>query len=128
MEQFNVAELSYDPWGWHAEAGRWADSYGDVVVAFETNQRVRMAEACSLFFSAVANRDLAHDGDPRIARHLAHVVAKETAGGIVITKERRSSRRVIDLAVACVGAHARAYWHHANHEQAPEVWAAFAQL
>ena len=50
-----------------------------MVVDFETNQRARMGAACDRFRAAVVEGELTHDGDPVLARHIGHTVAKETA-------------------------------------------------
>jgi hypothetical protein len=81
MERFDVCELACDPFGWHAVLARWADAYAQVVLEFPANQRSRMGVAVSRFTSAVLTGGLAHDGDPRLARHIGHVVARETAEG-----------------------------------------------
>jgi phage terminase large subunit-like protein len=75
--------------------------------------------ACSRFFSAVVAGRIAHDGDPRLARHLANAVLKETADGGYISKDGPNSPRKIDAAVAAVIAHDRARWHLDN---PPHVW------
>lgn len=121
----DVCELAYDPPGWHAEAERWADTYGDAVVAFPTATRSRMAAACSRFYTATINQQLAHDGDPRLARHIGNAVLKETSEGGYITKDGKNSPRKIDAAVAAVVAHERAAWHAANPKTEPFVAVAF---
>jgi phage terminase large subunit-like protein len=92
MDRFDVCELACDPFGWHAELARWADAYGQVVLEFPTNQRSRMGVAVSRFTSAVMTGGLAHDGDPRLARHIGHVVARETTEGRCSGKTRRRLR------------------------------------
>jgi phage terminase large subunit-like protein len=100
MDTYDVAELAFDPPGWHAEAGRWAGTYEGVVVAFPTSNRGQMAAACSRFYSAVMNHEIAHDGDPRLARHVANAVLKDTAQGGYVTKDGPNSPRKIDAAIA----------------------------
>lgn len=102
MRRYKVVELACDPPGWHTEIDGWAERYGKIVVKYETNRRAFMAHACSRFYTAVANGAISHDGDPRLARHLANAVVKETADGRYITKDGPSSPRKIDLAVAAV--------------------------
>jgi phage terminase large subunit-like protein len=109
MERYKVLELVCDPPGWHSEVEEWSERYGKTLtVAFPTNRRTLMAEACREFFSDVVNAKVTHDGDERLARHLANAVVKETADGAYITKEHRDSPRKIDLAVAAVLARFRA--------------------
>lgn len=126
METFDVAELAYDPPGWAAEADRWADAFGDVIVAFPTATRSRMAAACSRFYSAVMGGQVAHDGDPRLSRHLANCVLRDTAQGGYITKDAPNSPRKIDAAIAAVVAHERARWHVDHRVEYVEPFAAWA--
>jgi phage terminase large subunit-like protein len=81
------------------------------VVEFPTNQRGRMGFAVSRFTSAVLTGGLAHDGDPRLACHIGHAVARETAEGVLLGKDSKASPRRIDAAIAGVIAHERANWH-----------------
>jgi phage terminase large subunit-like protein len=121
MDKYDVAELAVDPPGWHAEIGRWAETYGAVVLDYPTSSRSRMALACSKFYSAVMAGALAHDNDPRLARHLANAVLKETSEGGYITKDGRNSPRKIDAAIASVIAHERSRWHVANSSREPLI-------
>jgi phage terminase large subunit-like protein len=90
MERFDVLELACDPPGWHAEIEGWRDAYGDVVVDFPTAERRRSATACDRFRVAVVEGDLSHDGDPVLARHVGHCVAKETPFGTIVGKSTRT--------------------------------------
>jgi phage terminase large subunit-like protein len=56
----------------------------------------------------VTTRQLSHDRNLSLARHLRNAVVRETGGGVLIVKDRRDSPRKIDLAVAAVVAHDRA--------------------
>lgn len=103
MRRWRVLELACDPPGWHDEVDGWAAEFGSPpVVKFETKQSTKMGPACSRFFSAVKTGEVAHDGNPILARHLRNARTKETANGAVIVKEHRSSPRKIDAAVAAV--------------------------
>ena len=108
MKRWRVLELACDPPGWHQEIEAWGERYSEVVVEFPTNRTSLMSEACSEFYSAVVNGEVRHDGDPRLARHLANAVVKETRDGAYITKDGRNSPRKIDLALAAVIAYHRA--------------------
>jgi phage terminase large subunit-like protein len=66
-----------------------------------------MDPACSRFYSAVKTGDIAHDGNPVLARHLANAVLKETKDGAYITKDGRNSPRKIDVGLAAVIAYDR---------------------
>jgi len=103
-------ELAFD-------SARFPDLYqrleaeGFPVVGWPTNSLQRMVPACAEFYEAVTDRRLTHDGDPRLAAHIANAVLKEDRYGPRIVKESKSSARKIDLAVCAVGAHDRARYH-----------------
>ena len=103
LERYDVSAMCCDPPGWHREIEGWAETYGSyTIVLWETNRRKQMSAACDRFYGLVVNRGVTHDGDPRLARHLASAVVKETSEGALITKDRRGSKRKIDLAIAAV--------------------------
>lgn len=109
LERWNVLELACDPPGWHAEIGRWAETYGTPpVIEVPTNNRATMSEMCSRLYTAIVNQGVSHDGNPRLAAHMANAMVKETPDGAYITKGDRHSSRKIDLAVAAVLAFGRA--------------------
>ena len=109
MRRYNVIEVVCDPYGWEREIDEWTDTYGTPpILAYPTNVRVRMIPAYNRFYTAVQNQTVTHDANPQLARHLANCVIKEYPEGVMITKERRSSPRRIDLAVAAVIAYERA--------------------
>ncbi len=122
---FDVIELACDPFGWYGEIQQWEQLYGDIVVQFPTSSRERMAAACDRFRADVLEGELSHDGDPLLARHVGHAVAKTTPYGVTISKSHPDSPRRIDCAVAAVIAYERSAWLAANSAPAPEVWAAF---
>ncbi len=109
MARYRVREFACDPPGWHREIEEWSERYGRTLTfMYPTNRRRLMAEACSKFYTAVTTGLLTHDGDKRLARHIANAVAKDTPEGIYITKEHPTSQSKIDLAVAAVVAYDRA--------------------
>lgn len=111
---FDVAELAADPWGWRSELEAWAKRHGEKrVVEFNTGFLKRMGPATDRAYQAVVEQTLTHDGDHRLAAHLAHAVAKRTPVGDVIVKDARTSPRKIDAAVAFIIALDRAA-HHTN--------------
>jgi phage terminase large subunit-like protein len=109
LERWDVLELACDPPGWHAEISHWAETYGSPpVIEIPTNQRATMSELCSRLYTAIVNKGVTHDGNPRLAAHMANAIVKETPGGAYMTKGNRHSSRKIDLAVAAVLAFGRA--------------------
>jgi phage terminase large subunit-like protein len=99
--------LAFDPARFQDFFAR-LEADGHEVVEWATNSLVRMVPACQEFYSAVLEKRITHDGDPRLADHVANAVLKEDRHGPRIVKEAKGSPRKIDLAVCAVGAYAEA--------------------
>lgn len=109
---YDVVELAADPWGWRSELEGWAKIHGEKrVLEWNTAHAGRMAPATDRFYQAVQTQTVSHDGDENLAKHIAHCVAKSTALGDLVSKDRRNSPRKIDAAVASIVALDRAAWH-----------------
>lgn len=105
---WDVVELLVDPPYWRSELAEWSARWPDRVVEFLTHIRTRMAAACTTFYAGVMERNLSHDGDPRLARHVSNAIVKNTPFGDYITKPDERSPAKIDLAVAAVVAYSAA--------------------
>ena len=70
-----------------------------------------MSDMIHLMYQGVIDQQVTHDGDPRLAAHFAHTVAKATALGDLVSKDKRNSPRKIDAAVASIVAFDRAAFH-----------------
>lgn len=115
FDRYDVAELAADPWGWRSELEAWAKLHGEKrVLEWNTAHAQRMAPATDRMFQAVKEGTVSHDGDPRLAAHLAHCVAKPTALGDLVSKDKRNSPRKIDAAVAAIVALDRAAFHQSK--------------
>lgn len=115
FERWDVLELACDPWGWRSELEEWAAAFGDrYVLEWNTAHAGRMAPATDRLYAAVMDRGMTHDGDTQLAEHISNAVPKSTAMGDLIHKDKKSSGRKIDAAVAAIVAHDRAAWHLAN--------------
>jgi phage terminase large subunit-like protein len=99
--------LAFDPARFQDFFAR-LEADGHRVIEWPTNSLARMVPACQEFYASVMERKLTHDGDPRLASHVANAVLKEDRHGPRIVKEAKSSFRKIDLAVCAVGAYAEA--------------------
>lgn len=108
MALYDVRELLCDPPYWASEISAWDKRWPGRVIEFPTYVRARMAPACTTFHSAVMDGRLTHDGDPRLARHVANAVVMSSLQGDYITKADKDSPAKIDLAVAAVIAASRA--------------------
>ena len=114
FDRFDVVELAADPWGWRSELEQWAARHGERrVIEYNTAFAKRMAPATDRFYAAVVDQTITHDGDSKLAAHLAHAVARRTPMGDLIAKDRRNSPRKIDAAVAAIVALDRSA-HHNN--------------
>lgn len=110
--KYDVVELAADPWGWRSEIEQWAQRHGERrVLEWNTANGSRMAPATDRLYQAVVTRQVTHDGDPRMAAHFAHCVAKSTPLGDLVSKDKRGSPRKIDAAVAAIVAYDRAAFH-----------------
>ncbi|MBB2992363.1 phage terminase large subunit-like protein [Mycolicibacterium iranicum] len=110
--QYDVLSMGCDPWGWRSEIEQWAKRYGETrVVEWNTGFLGRMAPATDRFYQAVIEHTLTHDGDPRLASHVAHCVARPTTQGDVIVKDKRGSPRKVDAAIAAIVAFDRRAFH-----------------
>lgn len=114
IERWEVRELAADPWGWRTDLEEWRARHGGLVVEWNTAHTGRMAPATDRAYAAIAEKRLTHDGDDRLADHMGNAVAKRTAMGDTIHKDKRGSTRKIDGAVTAIVAHDRAAWHKAN--------------
>ncbi len=97
----NVRELVFDPPRWQKTMVMLEDM-GFPVVAFPTYSAARIVPACQIFYDAVTEQTITHDGNPVLTRHLDNTVVKSDRQGRRITKESASSPRKIDAAIAAV--------------------------
>ena len=112
FEHYNVLELAADPWGWRTELEELQGDFGpERVLEWNTAHAGRMAPATDRFYQATTEGAVTHDGNPDMSKHFAHTVAKSTAQGDLVTKDKRNSPRKIDAAVAAIVALDRASFH-----------------
>jgi phage terminase large subunit-like protein len=104
--RWRVVEVAADPYRWQRSL-ELLDGEGIPTVEYPQSP-ARMGPATARFYSAVVDRLLSHDGDPRLARHVANAVLKEDSRGARLAKESKDSKRRIDAAVAAVMAFDRA--------------------
>lgn len=115
FDRWDVLELACDPWGWRTEIEAWADRHGErKVLQWNTAHASRMAPATDRMYQGAIDHRFTHDGDGRLAAHVAHCIAKRTPMGDLVAKDKRNSPRKIDAAVAAIVALDRAAWHTNN--------------
>lgn len=108
--QFDVREIVCDPYRW-SRTYQILEDEGLPVVEFPQSP-ARMVPATQRFYEAVVNQTLTHNGDPRLARHLANTVIRVDSRGTRISKDAKHSPRKIDLAVSAVMALERAMFEY----------------
>jgi hypothetical protein len=111
--EYTVWRLYADPPYWQSWIAAWA---GDPklgptkVIEWWTNRRRQMTAALENFTTDLTSGTLAHDGDPRLARHLGNSRRHDLPGPPdeqgkhlwLIQKDRPDSPHKIDLAMAAV--------------------------
>ena len=102
--RFSVREIVFDPARWQ-RTFMVLDEEGLPVVSYP-NSAERMVPATQKFYEAVVNGSFTHDGDERLARHVANCVTKQSSRGVMVSKS--SSKRKIDAAVAAIFGYDRA--------------------
>ena len=102
--RFNVQEIVFDPARWN-RTFMILDEEGLPVVSYP-NSAERMVPATQKFYEAVVNGSFTHDGDERLARHMANCVTKQSSRGVMVSKS--NSKRKIDAAVASIFGYDRA--------------------
>lgn len=110
FDRWDVWRMYADPPYWQSWIAKWAGQYGaDRVIEWWTNRRKQMSYALEGFGTAIAGKDISHDGNPDMIRHLAnahrHDLPQRDEDGKplwLIRKERSDSPNKIDLAMAAV--------------------------
>lgn len=92
-------EIACDPFRWQRSMAVLQDK-GLPIVEWPSTSVRRMVPACNKFYEQVVEKQITHDGDPLLARHLSNAVIKVDQYGPRIVKEHRYSPRKIDAAVA----------------------------
>ena len=151
MNRYTVLEFAPDPPGWNREIEELEETYGEIVVRFETSQPRRFGPACDDFMQAVlgpgvdvdelddqeleelagdeparGEPELEHDGSEILRRHLSQCVPVRRGGYTVVTKESHDSPRKIDAAVGAIVAYHRARWIHTR--RAEDMFAVMVDL
>jgi phage terminase large subunit-like protein len=105
--EYNVLEVAFDPFRWQRSMDALAAN-GVPIVEYPSTSPARMVSACAKFYDAVMSKQITHDGNPVLARHLDNCATKVDRLGPRIVKEHRGSPRKIDAAVSAVIAFDRA--------------------
>ncbi|MFD5069147.1 hypothetical protein ACFWNC_14615 [Streptomyces sp. NPDC058369] len=110
FRDYKVEWFYGDPPYFQEAMGRWAIQFNtrdtEYVFEFWTNKPTRMVQATERFRSAVMTKEICHDGDERLTKHILNAVTREVMVGgevgILIQKDSPRSKRKIDLAVCAI--------------------------
>jgi phage terminase large subunit-like protein len=108
FEQYDVWRMYADPQYWLSYTAKWAGTYGkERVVEWYTNRLTPMCAAIEAYDTAIKSKELSHDGNKVMARHIGNSFKQELNKRDdkgkrlwVIHKERGDSTNKIDLAMA----------------------------
>lgn len=118
--RLKVKEIAWDEFLWQDAAEELLEEHIPVEYFPQTPERMR--PATQRFYERVIDRDLTHDGDAALARHIGNTVLKTTYRGSQIAKDKPDSPRKIDLAVCGVMGVHRAEWWYSNGDSGPNIW------
>ena len=123
--RFQVLEIACDPYRW-ARTFQVLEDEGLPVVTFPQSAS-RMTPATTRFFEAVVNKQVTHNGDAQLSRHIGNATLRVDQRGSRLAKEKRGSTRRIDLAVASVMGLERASWWHSQGGNLPQIYDLWAE-
>jgi len=106
--RWKVIEVVCDPFRF-ARSMQILESEGIPIVEFNQSPS-RLTPATRDTLESILAGELTHSGDPDLARHVTNATVVEEARGIRLAKEKRGSKRRIDLAACLIMAHSRAVW------------------
>jgi len=113
-------EIACDPYRW-ARTFQVLEEENLPVVTFPQTAS-RMTPATTRFFEACVNKNITHNGDAQLARHIGNAQLRTDNRGSRLAKEAKGSKRRIDLAVSSVMALERASWWHSQGGNIPQIF------
>lgn len=114
FDQYDVKMLWADPSFYEPDVLEWSKRWRRRVERIPpTNQR--MAPMAQQFIADLVAKDLGHDGDPRLKRHVLNAVATESGS---FRKEKKNSPRKIDLLACSILANGA---RHATTDRRPQT-------
>lgn len=122
VQQFpKCREIACDPYRWQRSMEVLAEK-GLPIVEWPSTSARRMIPATTKLQDAVLDEVMSHDGNPILSRHIDNAVLKTDNMGSRIVKDKRSSQRRIDAAVAAILAFDRATSGRIEEELIPRVY------
>lgn len=109
FDTYAVVGFYADPSKWETYIAEWERDFGarlqvkashEHPIEWWMNRRIPAARAFDQFLSAVAEKELRHDGSYSLHQHVINARRVVTPSGVLIAKEHPESDRKIDAAVA----------------------------
>lgn len=97
-EMYNVYKVVYDPYQLHKMCTDL--SYEGVAAFEEFDQTRRRSKADKQLYDMIIMRQLLHNGDPELRRHVQACAAKSEGASMTLRLTKKANGRPIDLAVA----------------------------
>lgn len=114
-----------DPHRWQRTAAV-LEERGYPMIEWPTNSLARIVPAWKDFYAAILDKELSHDGNLTMSRHVANVVLKIDAHGARPVKTSKSSRRHIDLAICAIGAFVHREFEFVEAPKRAKLWSSVA--
>lgn len=112
--RFKVLGFFADLAHWESAHVEWAEQWGPTYrvralesapVTFDMRKSQRSTEAHERLLATIGDGQLKHDGDSRLARHIAYVKRRENSTGVYFGKDERDPFALIDAYAAMLLAH-----------------------
>lgn len=117
FERYDVVAFFADVYDFENQIDEWGRDFGKGLLVEATVGRARhpvawdmrgrekeFTEAAERLLIDIRDRDVTHDGDARLTRHVLNARRRPNKYGVSIAKEGRESPKKIDLAVCAIGA------------------------
>ena len=95
FENYDVFSFYYDPPYWQEAGAMWDERWPGKVIEWPTRNLNRIYYATRAYQEAIANGEIAHDGDPDLVRHIANAGRNEVNS---VDEEGRKKFRLGKLA------------------------------
>lgn len=109
FNRYNVQGFYADPAHFQDEVSRWTAEYGEKLVTraterspieWWTHRQSAVVAALERMHTAILGKELTHDGNHVLERHITNARRRNCRAGITISKEFPSSPRKIDASIA----------------------------
>jgi len=97
--RYSVVRGYFDPHEWRTDIDDLAESYGELVISWETRRDVQMGAALDRLHADLVNGVAWHDDDPLAAEHYGNAYVRHKGRQRLVRKENPNSSRKIDSVV-----------------------------